>query len=35
MATLTKPFVLALHGMNFWRKRRLSGAFEEAQAALG
>ena len=24
-----------MHGMNLWRKRRLSGAFEEAQAALG
>ena len=35
MATLSKPFQLAKHGMNLWRKRRLSGAFVEAQAALG
>ena len=35
MAILTKPFLLAMHGMNLWRKRRLSGAFKEAQAALG
>ena len=35
MATLSKPLRLAKHGMNLWRKRRLSGAFVEAQAALG
>jgi hypothetical protein len=35
MATLTKPLLLAMHGMNLWRKRQLSGAFEEAQTALG
>ena len=35
MATLSKPLQLAKHGMDLWRKRRLSGAFEEAQAALG
>ena len=35
MATLSKPFQLAKHGMNLWRKRRLSGAFVEAQTALG
>jgi hypothetical protein len=35
MATLSKPLQLAKHGMDLWRKRRLSGAFVEAQAALG
>jgi hypothetical protein len=35
MATLTKPFQVVKHGMSLWRKRRLSGAFVEAQAALG
>ena len=35
MATLTKPFQVVKHGMKMWRKRRLSGAFVEAQAALG
>ena len=35
MTTLSKPFQLAKHGMNLWRKRRLSGAFVEAQTALG
>ena len=35
MATLTKPLQVVKHGMNLWRKRRLSGAFVEAQAALG
>ena len=35
MATLSKPFQLAKHAMDLWRKRRLSGAFVEAQAALG
>ncbi len=35
MAPLSKPFQLAKHGMDLWRKRRLSGAFIEAQAALG
>jgi hypothetical protein len=35
MATLSKPLQLAKHGMDLWRKRRLSSAFVEAQAALG
>lgn len=35
MATLSKPLQLPKHGMDLWRKRRLSGAFVEAQAALG
>jgi hypothetical protein len=35
MATLSKPLRLAKHGMDLWRKRRLSGVFVEAQAALG
>ena len=35
MATLRKPLQVAKHGMNLWRKRRLSSAFVEAQAALG
>jgi hypothetical protein len=35
MATLSKPFQLGKHGLNWWRKRRLSGAFVDAQAALG
>jgi|SRR5579871_273650 len=35
MAILSKPLRLAKHGMDLWRKRRLSGAFVEAQAALG
>jgi hypothetical protein len=35
MATLSKPLRLAKHGMDLWRKRRLSGAFVDAQAALG
>jgi hypothetical protein len=35
MAILNKPLQLAKHGMNLWRKHRLSGAFVEAQAALG
>jgi hypothetical protein len=35
MATLSKPFQLAKHGMDLWRKRRLSAAFVEAQVALG
>jgi hypothetical protein len=35
MATLRKPLRLAKHGNNLWRKRRLNGAFVEAQAALG
>ena len=34
-ATLSKPLELAQHEMNLWRKRRLSGAFLEAQAVLG
>ena len=35
IATLSKPLQLAKHGMDLWRRRRLSGAFAEAQAALG
>jgi hypothetical protein len=35
MVTLSKPFQLAKHGPDLWRKRQLSGAFIEAQAALG
>jgi hypothetical protein len=35
MATLNKPLWFFKHGMNLWRKRRLNGAFVEAQAALG
>lgn len=35
MATLSKPLQLAKQGMDLWRKRRLGGAFVEAQAALG
>ena len=35
IATLSKPLQLAKHGMNLWRKRRLSGASIEAMAALG
>jgi hypothetical protein len=35
IATLSKPFQLAKHGMNLWRKHRLSDAFIEAQTALG
>lgn len=35
LATLSKPLQLAKHGMDLWRKRRLIGAFVEAQAALG
>ena len=35
MATLSKPPRLVKHGINLWHKRRLSGAFVEAQAALG
>ena len=35
MATLTKPLLLAMHGINVWRRHRLSGAFESAQTALG
>ena len=35
MATLTKPFQVVKHGVDLWRRRRLSGAFAEAQAALG
>jgi len=35
IAILSKPLQLAKHGMNLWRKHRLSGAFVEAQAALG
>lgn len=35
MATLNNPVRLVKHGMDLWRKRRLSRAFVEAQAALG
>ncbi len=35
MAILSKPLQLAKHGMDLWRKRRLSGAFVEAQSVLG
>jgi len=35
MATLSGLLQPAKHGMDLWRKRRLSGAFAEAQAALG
>ena len=35
MATLAKPFQVVTHGINLWRKRRLSGTFVEAQASLG
>ena len=35
MATLSVLLQPAKHGMDLWRKRRLSGAFAEAQAALG
>ena len=35
MATLTKPLLFAIHGINLWRKRRLNEAFAEAQTALG
>jgi len=35
MATLSVLLLPAKHGMNLWQRRRLSGAFVEAQAALG
>jgi hypothetical protein len=35
MATLSVLLLPAKHGMDLWRRRRLSGAFAEAQAALG
>ena len=35
MATLSVLLVPARFGIDLWRKRRLSGAFAEAQAALG
>ena len=35
MATLSVVLLPAKHGMNLWRKRRLSSAFLEAQAVLG
>ena len=35
LATLSEPLRLAKHGINLWRKGRLTGAFKEAQAALG
>ena len=35
MATLSVLLLPAKHGMDLWHKRRLSGAFVEAQAALG
>ena len=34
-ATLTILLLLVKHGMDLWRRRRLSGAFVEAQLALG
>jgi hypothetical protein len=35
MTTLSMPLQFAKHRMHLWRKRRLSEAFLEAQAALG
>jgi hypothetical protein len=35
MATLSKPLRFAKQGKNLWHKRRLTGAFEDAQANLG
>ena len=35
MATLSVLLLPAKHGMDLWRRRQLSGAFGEAQAALG
>ena len=35
MATMSLLLLPAIHAMNPWRKRRLSSAFVEAQAALG
>ena len=35
MAILSNPLRLVKHGMNLWRKRRLSGNFVAAQTALG
>ena len=35
MATLSVLLLPAKHGMDLWRKRRLNGAFVEAQVALG
>jgi len=35
MATLSVLVLPAKHGMDLWRRRRLSGAFAEAQVALG
>src|ERR1700684_349652 len=35
MATLSVLLPPSKHGMDLWRRRRLSGAFVEAQAALG
>ena len=35
MATLSVLLLPAKHGMDLWRRRRLSGAFAEAQATLG
>ena len=35
MATLSVLLLPAKHGMDLWRRRRLSGAFVEAQATLG
>ena len=35
LATLSVLLLPAKHGMDLWRRRRLSGAFVEAQAALG
>jgi hypothetical protein len=35
MATLSMFVLLAKHGINFWRKRRLTVTFVEAQTVLG
>ena len=35
MATLSVLLLPAKHGMDLWSRRRLNGAFAEAQAALG
>ena len=35
MATLSVLLLPAKYGMDLWRKRRMNGAFAEAQAALG
>lgn len=35
MATLSVLLLPAKHGMDLWRRRRMNGAFAEAQSALG